>query len=254
MHYRAEGPASSTALVFSNSLGSDLRIWDRVVGQLPTDLRVVRYDQRGHGLSDAPAIPYTVESLAADLAGLLDQLGVTNAIVCGLSVGGMIAQSVAAARPDLVKGLILCDTAHKIGTRESWQARIDQVSKIGLEPIADGIVERWFSPGFRDDHQAEFRGWRNMLLRTNSTGYLGTCAALRDADLTKQTSELRVPALCLCGAKDQGTTPRLMRELAALIPDARLEIIDQAGHLPCLEQPERMARHIVEFTQENALV
>ncbi len=254
LHYRLDGAQSGTALVFSNSLGSDLRIWDGVVDRLPPDLRIVRYDQRGHGLSDALIRPYTVEELGDDLARLLDQLGVAQAVVCGLSVGGMIAQSIAAARPDLVKALILCDTAHKIGTRESWQARIDQVSKIGLEPLGDEILDRWFSPGYFEGHVAEYRGWQTMLLRTKREGYIATCAALRDADLTEQTSELRVPTLCLCGADDQGTTPDLMRELTALIPGARLEIIDQAGHLPCLEQPEAMAGRISNFIEENRLV
>lgn len=254
LHYRLDGPQSGAALVFSNSLGSDLRIWDETVSHLPPDLRVVRYDQRGHGLSTAPVLPYTIEELADDLARLLDQLGVAQAVVCGLSVGGMIAQSIAAARPDLVKGLILCDTAHKIGTRESWQARIDQVSEIGLEPLGDEIVDRWVTPGFIDGHAAEYLGWQNMLLRTRREGYISTCAALRDADLISQTRELRVPTLCLCGSQDQGTTPELMGELTSLIPGARLEIIDHASHLPCLEQPEVMARHISKFIEEKGLV
>lgn len=239
LHYQLIGaPEGKPVLVFSNSLGTDFRIWRDVIVRLVGDFAIVTYDKRGHGLSDIGESPYRIDDHVADLAGLLDHLSVRDAIICGLSVGGLIAQGLYAVRPDLVRALILCDTAHKIGTAELWNARIEAIEQGGLESIADQVMERWFTAAFRDEEAEALAGYRNMMCRTTASGYAGTAAAIRDADFTHQASVIDVPTMCLVGDQDLSTPPELVGELAKLIPDARYQVIPKAGHLPCIEQPE----------------
>lgn len=251
IHYSDTGPREAPALVFSNSLGTDFRIWDAVAERLDSNFRLVRYDKRGHGLSDAPPAPYAMADHIGDIAALMEHLNVSKAIIVGLSVGGMIAQGLAAGRPDLVAGLVLCDTGHKIGTDELWNARIQAIRKDGIAGISPQILERWFSAGYRSDENPDFAAYRNMLERTPVEGYVGTAAAIRDTDFTRSTSQLAVPALCVVGDEDGATTPDLVRELAGLIDGAAFEIIPRAGHLPCIEQPVRLAGLISDFLAEK---
>jgi len=252
LHYREEGDPDGTPLVFINSLGTDFRAWDRVVERLGGGFRIIRYDKRGHGLSEATPAPYAMDEHVADLASLLDTLGVDGAVVCGISVGGMIAQGLAAAEPRRVRALVLCDTGHRIGTAETWNDRIEAIKMGGIEAMADPIIERWFSEHFRSERAAEVAGWRNMLVRTTVDGYTGTCAAIRDADLTEQARGIGKPTLCLCGTADLATTPELVQELAGLIDGARYVPIEGAGHLPCIEMPDEMAAQIGGFAREAA--
>lgn len=254
MHYQVSGSGSGTPILFSNSLGTDLRIWDAVVAMLGEGVRTIRYDVRGHGLSEHGDSPSTIAGYAADAAGLLDLLEIETTIVCGLSVGGMIAIGLAAARPDQVRGLILCDTAPRLGTGEMWSERIKAIAGDGLEAHAGPILERWFSREFRENQQDDLAGWRAMLVRTPKDGYLAVCAAIRDSDLTTEASALGVPALCVCGAEDAATPPALVREMAALIPESDFLLINGAGHLPCVEQPAKMTAAIQAFLKEKKLV
>ena len=178
------GSRDGPSVVFVNSLGTDMRIWDEVVDRLPTDLHVVRMDKRGHGLSSLSPPSRTIADHAADLAGVLDAVGLRRTLVVGLSIGGMIAQVLAASRPDLVGALLLLDTAHRIGTRESWDTRIAAVRDGGMGAIADAVTERWFSAGFRRDHGDVVAAWRVLLERMSADGYVAACEAVRDGDLT----------------------------------------------------------------------
>lgn len=254
LHYCDSGDAELPTLVFSNSLGTDFRIWDRVCALISDRARIIRYDKRGHGLSTAPPAPYKMADHVNDLEALLDNLSVSNAIVVGLSVGGVIAQGLSSRRPDLTRALVLCDTASRIGSVELWDQRIDAITDLGLDPIADGVMERWFPSGFRSTHSVELSGWRAMLTRTPVNGYLGTCAALRDTDFTQQTSKLELPVLCLCGSGDLATPPDLVKATAALIEGARYAEIANAGHLPCIDQPQAFVTEILSFLEENTLV
>ncbi|MEM7742418.1 MAG: 3-oxoadipate enol-lactonase [Pseudomonadota bacterium] len=249
LHYRDEGPKDGPVLVFSNSLGTDFRIWDAVVADLPSRLRIIRYDKRGHGLSDLPDQLWGMGEHVADLAGLLDHLGVKGAVVCGLSVGGMIAQGLAAERSDLVRAVILCDTGAKIGNPEMWDDRIEIATEQGLEAMADAVMERWFTKPFRTQDPG-FPIWRNMLVRTTVGGYAGTCRAIRDTDLQESTSRLRLPCLGICGDQDGSTPPDLVRETTALIPGSRFEVVRDAGHIPCVEQPDATTALITAFLDE----
>ena len=246
LHYDDTG-GDKPAIVFSNSLGTDFRIWDKVAARLGDAHRIVRYDKRGHGLSEATPAPYSMSDHVDDVAALLDELRVKSAAVVGLSVGGVIAQGLAATRPDLVRALVLSNTAHKIGTTESWNARIDTVTQNGIASIADNVMKLWFTPAFRDPANAEFVGCRNMLIRTPLDGYVGTCAALRDCDLTESTRALKVPTLCIVGDQDGSTPPDLVRSMAELIRGAEFGIVADAGHIPCVEKPDAVADLIQQF-------
>jgi 3-oxoadipate enol-lactonase len=254
LHHAEAGDPSGQPVVLANSLGTDFRVWDRLLPLMPAGLRIVRYDKRGHGLSDAPEGDYTLDDLVADAAGLIEHLGLRDVVFVGLSIGGLIAQGLAAARPDLVRALVLSNTAAKVGTAQTWEERKAAIRRGGIAAIADGILERWFSPEFRAGRPDELALWRHMLTRTPVSGYLGCCAALAAADLRERATGLRLPTLAIAGSIDGSTPPDLVRETAALIPGSRFEIIDGAGHIPCVETPEAHARLIGDFLKENGLV
>ena len=239
--------ADKPVLVFANSLGTDFRIWDRVRDRLGADYTTLCYDKRGHGLSSLGKPPYSMADHVADLIGLLDHLGLTSVILCGLSVGGMIAQGVYASRPDLVRALILTDTGHKIGDRDLWQSRIDTVLKEGLPAMTEAVMERWFTEDFRRPENPVYQGCCAMFERQDPRGYAGTCAAIRDTDFTEQAKAIDVPVLCLVGLEDKATPPSLVRELAGLIPGSDFITIENAGHIPCLEQSEIFSRALADF-------
>jgi 3-oxoadipate enol-lactonase len=246
LHFRfAAGNGRQRPIVFANSLGTDLRIWGAVGARLDPSIPTLAMDKRGHGLSDLG--PADMSTHVDDLAQLMDHLGLSGALVCGVSVGGMIAQGLAAARPDLVAGLMLCNTGAKIGNEHDWNARIAAVREAGLEPIADGILERWFSPAYCAAAPVDLAGWRNMLVRTPVEGYAATCSAIRDADFTAEAAVLRVPTVCVAGADDQATPPDVVRKLADLIEGSTLHCLEEVGHLPCIEAPERLTNILMEF-------
>ena len=249
-YYTIEGPADAPALVFAKSLGSDHRIWDPLCDYLRDDFRIVRYDQRGHGLSDATPAPYTIDGLVSDLAGLLEALEIDNPIVCGLSVGGMIAQGLAVIHSDRLRALVLCDTAMKIGPPDMWDQRIEVIRKGGISAITEPIMERWFTRDFRENRATEFRGYINMLERTAVEGYIGTCCAIRDADLQKTAASIDLPTLVLCGELDLATPPELARELAGAVPGAEFCLVDNAAHISCVEQPKLFSRLMLDFVEE----
>ncbi|MCF6370270.1 3-oxoadipate enol-lactonase [Rhizobium halophilum] len=234
-------------LVLINSLGTDSRIWHLVVPKLAEDFTVVTYDKRGHGLSDLASPPYGIGDHVADLVGLLDHLEYSDVVLCGLSVGGLVAQGLYAQRPDLVKAMVLADTAHKIGTPEMWNKRIAAIEDGGIASILDDIMVRWFTEPFRRPDNAAYSAYCNMLLRQPTQGYTGTCAAIRDADFTEEARTIRVPVLCVVGDQDGSTPPDLVRSLANLIPGAQYEVIEGAAHIPCAETPAAFAAAVRSF-------
>ena len=247
IRFRVAGDPHGPWIVFANSLGTDLTVWDEVVDRLPAGFAVLGYDKRGHGLSSLPGHPLSIDDHAGDLLGLLDHLGVANCVLCGVSVGGMIGQRVAARAPERVRGLVLCNTGARIGDLETWNQRIADVDAHGLEPQADAVLGRWFTPAFREAGGARLEGCRAMLVRTPAKGYTATCAAIRDADLSVETARLDVPTLCIAGAGDMATPPELVRALRDLIPGAAYCEIPDCGHLPSVERPEECTAVIVGF-------
>ena len=252
VHYLDEGPREGQALVFINALGSDLRIWDDVARILSKDFRVVRYDKRGHGLSELGPDRHDMADYARDLSELMDRLDVKCATVVGLSIGGLIAQELYRQRPSLFAALVLSDTAAKIGNDESWDARIADIERGGIEAIADSILERWFTADFRARRSDELTGWRAMLTRTPKQGYLAACGALRRADLRPYVRAIEASTLCLVGEEDGSTPVPQVRETAGLIKGARFEIIAGAGHVPNIERPEVFAHLVTEHAERAA--
>ncbi|MQX45703.1 3-oxoadipate enol-lactonase [Sinorhizobium medicae] len=248
IHYRALGLGSRRPVIaFINSLGTDFRIWDAVIEELGHEYAFILHDKRGHGLSDVGRSPCSIDDHAGDLVALLDHLGVKSAIVWGLSVGGLIAQGFYARRPDLARALVLSNTAHRIGAAEMWNARIDKITADGLASLVDPVMERWFTPAFRQPDNATYAGARNMLSQQPEAGYSGTCAAIRDADFTEEVGRIIVPALCVAGDQDGSTPPALVHSLANLIPASRFVIIPDCGHIPCVEQPRAYAQAVGDF-------
>lgn len=253
IHWREDGDPAGAAVVFANSLGTDLRLWDKIIKRLPEQgFRYIRFDKRGHGLSSCPSDAYSMTDLVEDLEELLDHIEVSQFSLVGLSIGGMIGQLLARRQSDRMTSLVLACTAAKMGTEGMWQTRIAAVRKGGIESIADAVLDRWFSGPFR--HSDECIAWRNMLSRTPAEGYIGCSQALAVTDLTATTSELTLPVLGLAGTEDLASPPEQVKATMDLIRGSRFVEIDGAGHLPCVEQAEVFTAHLQNFLKESAHV
>lgn len=249
MHWQERGPRHALPVICLNSLGTDLRLWDDVAGRLADRWRVILCDKRGHGLSKGTA-PFSIDDLATDVLGLADHLGLKRFAVVGLSIGGLIAQTLAFAAPDRVAALVLTNTAARIGSAESWAARIAAVETGGLKSIAEGVLARWFTSRFRSERPDELAAWRRMLLATPADGYAAACAALAEADLTTNVGAIKAPTLVIAGDADEATAPDLVEATADAIPGARFVLIPDCGHIPPAEQPARLAALIAGHLTE----
>jgi 3-oxoadipate enol-lactonase len=244
MHYRLRGPRSALPVMLLNSLGTDLRMWEGVADRLP-HLHLIGMDKRGHGLSATPDTDWTLDDLAADALALMDHLGLDRALVAGCSIGGMIAQRMATLAPPRVAGLFLSNTAMKVGTDESWAARIAGVTAHGLGGLAPQIMERWFAPDFRASPDAS--AWQTLLRHGDVAGYVATCRVLAAADLRATSPAIACPVLLVGGSADAATPEDLVRATAAAIPDARVRIIQGSGHIPAIDNPDTTARLLDDF-------
>jgi len=247
LHYRIGGRAGKPRIAFTNSLGSDMRIWGTVEQILRDDFEMLFFDQRGHGLSQNAVAPYTLDDLSGDLLALLDALGWERTALCGVSVGGLIAMDAALKDAARVSHLMLFDTAPRIGNVDLWAARIATVEADGLEAHADSFLARWFPPSFAEEWPEAWRGWKRMLQATPKEGYIATCAALRDADLTASIHRLDLPVLLLAGAEDISTPPSLVQQMTHDIRDSRFATVPKAGHLPMIDASEAVAGEIRSF-------
>ena len=252
LNIRVDGPTDGRVVMFGNSLGTDMRVWDLMLPHLPDGLRIVRYDKRGHGLSDCPPAPYHMDNLVSDTAAIADALELTDITFVALSIGGLIAQGLAATRPDLLRAIVLMDTAAKIGTKELWDDRIAMLADVGLEGMAEAVMDRWFEVGMRNDPVA-LAPWRNMLTRTPAAGYGGCCSAISGSDFTESTRKIAIPVLAMAGEADGATPPDLVKATADLC-GAEFHVVKKAGHLPCVEKPVETARLITEFLRKTANV
>lgn len=250
LHVRVDGVDHRIAppVLLLHALGTDLHIWDRVLALLPEHLRYIRFDQRGHGLSDAPPAPYSMGAMVSDAESVLSAMNIKDCLVVGLSMGGLVAQGLAVKRLDLVRAVVLLDTAAKIGVPAVWQQRIGMVRDGGMAAIADNAMERVFSRAFRAT--PELTHWRDLLLSMNPEGWMGCAAAISGTDFYTPTSGLRLPALGLVGSEDTTTPPDLMRETMALIPGSKFEIIRRSGHFPPVEEPIAVAEALNRFLAE----
>jgi len=242
-----EGPPGAPALVLVHALGTSLALWDGVAARLPRH-RILRLDLRGHGASDVPPAPYAMGALVRDVERLIDHFGLKETVVAGVSLGGMVAQGLAVKRLDLVRGLVLSNTAARIGTAAQWQDRIALVRERGLEALADATMERWLGRNWRDN--PALPALRQGFLNTDPQGWTGCAAAIAGTDFYETTATLRLPTLAIAGANDGSTPPDLVRETADLIPGARFRLIRGAGHLPMAEKPAEYAEILGGFLQD----
>jgi 3-oxoadipate enol-lactonase len=245
--YRDEGPRDGPVLVLSHALGTDLTLWDGLVPLLPKSLRVIRFDHRGHGNSSIPSGPYSMGALIRDAERLLESLTLRDTVFLGLSLGGMVAQGLATKRLDLVRGMVLSNTAARISTAAIWNDRIKIVQAEGVEPLVPATMERWFAPRFRQTPVALH--WRAKLAATAPEGWAGCAAAIAGTDFYTTTAALTLPTLAIAGS-DDGTTPAdLVRETGELIKGSRFALIRGAGHLPLIEKPQDYAELVSGFLE-----
>ena len=248
LNARLTGPAKAPVLVFSHALGTDMTIWDGVQDALRDRYRILTHDARGHGKSDVPAPPYAMGALITDLERLIDHFALKDAVIIGVSLGGLVAQGLAVKRLDLIRGLVLSNTAARIGTPDLWQRRIAEVRAGGLATYAPGALQRILGPRFETHPQHAYL--HTLLTRTHPDGWTGSAAAIAGTDFYTTTATLRLPTLAIAGANDGTTPPDLVRETAALIPGHRFHLMRGAGHLPMVEKPGEFAATLQTFLTE----
>jgi 3-oxoadipate enol-lactonase len=229
VNYRLDGDGDRVVLL-SGSLGSTLEMWEPQLPALIPRFGVLRYDHPGHG-SSPPLAQTTVSSMAQEVLVLLDELGIASVSYCGLSLGGAVGMRLALDEPGRVDKLVLCSTSARFATPQFWQERADTVRRDGIEAVADVVLERWFTPGFRD-----VRRYREMLLSIPTEGYARACEALRDWDARGQLGRISAPTFAIAGAEDPSTPPADLEAILAEIPGADLLVVDDARHLVNVER------------------
>jgi len=244
MHVQVDGPAAAPVLVLLHSLGTSGHVWDAQARALAGPFRVVRPDLRGHGLTEVTAGPYGIAGLAADVLAVLDALGIGQAHVGGLSIGGLVAQGVAHQAPGRVASLILCSTALALPPAQGWRDRAALVRAGGIAAVVDAVMARWVTPGFMGDAAAV--GLRQMLLRTAPEGYAGAAEAIAGADLSADTAGLQLPALVLVGDRDEATPPASARALCDALGGS-LVVLPGAAHIPTVEAADGVTAAIRGF-------
>jgi 3-oxoadipate enol-lactonase len=250
LHYRMEGTRGKPVLVLSNSLGTDLAMWDRQIDALRPYFCIVRYDTRGHGASDATPGPYSIERLGRDVVGLLDHVQAPRASICGLSLGAMTAMWLGANAPDRVDRLVLANTAPRMAPPDMWDQRIGKVKAGGIAAISDMVLGRWFTPAFAEREPETMRAMKAMMERQSPAGYVACCAAVRDMDQRESLTRIRAPALVVAGTHDASTPPWDAKFIAERIEGARMVELD-AAHISNIEAAEAFNAAIIPFLTES---
>jgi len=233
--YLIEGPPGAPVVLFINSIGSTRDLWGPQVAAVTKAHRAITYDARGHGLSSAPSGDYSIALLAGDALAILDAEGLDRAHVCGISLGGLTGMWLGINAPDRIRSLTLANTAARIGTTESWTARMDLVREKGMTGVADLAIPLWFTERFRAEAPHTITVFRHMIESCSPTGYLGCCAALRDEDLREQISAISCSVLCVASSGDVPTPPEGLQYVHSQIADSRLLMLD-AAHISNIEQ------------------
>jgi 3-oxoadipate enol-lactonase len=248
LSFSLAGSETAPALVLAGSLGTDRSLWDAQIDAFAERYRVITYDTRGHGESDAPEGDYTIDRLGRDVLSLMDHVGVRRAHLGGVSIGGLTALWLGVHAPDRVARLVLANTAARVGSLEFWNERMRVVRDQGLGALADSTMERWFTEPFRRADAGVVAQMRATLLRVPPAGYLGCCAALRDEDLRDLAPRVQAPSLVVTGAHDVATPPSAGEWLAAAIPGARRLDLD-AAHLSNVERAPEFNGAVLEFLE-----
>lgn len=233
--YDVHGDSGATPLLFLNSIGSTRALWDRQRRALEGRFRIIQYDARGHGQSSVPPGPYTLAQLAADALAILDAEDIDAAHVCGLSLGGITALSMAVHAPARVRSLVMANTGARIGSVEFWDTRIALVRERGMAAVADAAIPNWFTEGFRAREPETVQRFRDDIESTAVEGYLGCSAAMREEDLRARLDRVRCPLLAIAGAFDRSTPPDLLEWVHAQVRGSRLVTLE-AAHISNVEQ------------------
>ena len=244
-----QGAEEGMPVVLSHALGLDLSMWDAYAARLATTHPVLRYDQRGHGGSAAPAGPYTMDALVDDAARVIREWGRGPVAFVGLSMGGMVGQGLAIRHPELVRALVLANTTSRYpdAAQTAWTQRIDTVQTQGMAGIADAVVERYLHADHRAAHPQEAQALREQLLRNAPAGYVAACHAVRSVDWQDRLGSIACPTLVIAGRRDVGATPEMAQAIAERIPGATLKVFDDASHLSVAEQPQQFAQAVESF-------
>jgi 3-oxoadipate enol-lactonase len=253
LHHRVDGPDGAPVVVFSSSLGTTHELWNIQAAELATSFRVVRYDHRGHGRSDVPPGPYTVEELATDVIELLDELGLGGVTFCGLSLGGAVGMWLASRTPERVERLVLCCTSARFADREFWLDRARTVRGQGVAAIADVVLERWFTPRFHATQPDTVDVFRRLLESTPREGYAACCDALADWDFRDELATIAVPTLVVVADGDRSAPPEQGELIARRIAGANILLVKDAAHLANVEQPHAFVRAIAEHAQRQTV-
>jgi 3-oxoadipate enol-lactonase len=246
---QGEGPW----VVMSHSLGCDISMWDEQVRALKASFKVLCFDTRGHGASDAPATDYTLDMLSGDLLGLLDGLGIDKPHFVGLSMGGMIGMTFALKHPGRFRSLVLCDTSSRIPAEAGpiWEGRIKIAAEQGMEPLVEPTLQRWFTEPFYKANKTMMSRVGQMIRNTKPAGYIGCCRAIPKIDLTDRLGAIPCPVQVIVGEQDVGTPVAMSRAIQAAIPGSRLDVLASASHLSNLEQPAAFNKALLEFVQAH---
>ncbi|SAL68540.1 3-oxoadipate enol-lactonase [Caballeronia telluris] len=253
LYYRVDADAGETApwLVLSNSLGSDMSMWAPQAEAFAKHYRVLRYDTRGHGHSDSPQGPYTIDQLVGDVIGLMDALHIKRAHYCGLSMGGLTGVGLAARHPERFERVVLSNTAALIGSDAVWTPRAAKAREVGgMIGLTDAVIPRWFTAGFIEREPLVLAPIRDVFRHTSGDGYASNCEAIRDADLRDEAKTIKAPVLVIAGTHDMSTPAAQGRELAGYIEGARYVELD-AAHLSNIEKSAEYTRHVLEFLGEQ---
>ena len=246
MHAEIEGPEHAPVLMLSNSLGTDLHMWDEQVAPFTAHFRLVRYDRRGHGKSSVPKGPYSMDQFGRDVLAVLDELGIERVNWCGLSMGGMVGIWLGANAPQRLDKLILSNTSSYFADKTVWNDRIKLVREKGLSAVVEITMERWFTKGFRERSPEKMAPIRRMFLATSVGGYAACGEAIRDMDLRPLLARITAPTLVIAGRYDAGTPLEAGEFIAQHIPKARLAVLETA-HIANIEQPKIYADTVAEF-------
>jgi 3-oxoadipate enol-lactonase len=247
LHVEVEGPESAPVLMLSNSLGTNLHMWDDQRDAFTRHFRLVRYDRRGHGKSGVPRGPYPMDRLGKDAVAIMDGLGIRRVNWCGLSMGGMVGMWLGANAPERIEKLILSNTSPYLGAaRDLWDERIRTARSAGMPALVEGILERWFTPGFRQNHPEAMERMRAMVLATPPEGYAACCEGIRDMDQRASLPNIAAPTLIIAGRHDPATTVEVAQSMQTRIAGAKLAIVD-ASHISNVERPKEYADTVLRF-------
>jgi len=248
IYVEVEGREGAPALMLSNSLGTNLHMWDDQAPEFAKHFRLIRYDRRGHGQSGIPQGPYSMERLGRDVLGVLDALKIKKTNWCGLSMGGMVGQWLGANAPDRVEKLVLSNTNSYYADKAPWNDRIKFVTENGLEALVDANMQRWFTEGFRKRAPDVLARMRAMFVATKLPGYIGCCEAVRDMDFRESNPRITTPTLVIVGAQDAATPPSAGEIIQKAIKGAKLVSLE-AAHISNMEQPKTYTDTVLNFLQ-----